>query len=382
VTSPRALGAYYFCYFAAVGVFEPYLTPFWREQGLAPATYGLLLAILPAVSVAAPFLWTAAADLTRRAERIFLWNTGVCAAAALAIPHVRGAAPAAAAVLLFALARAPLVPMANSFTLRVLAGRRERYASIRLWGTLGYIGSALLAGVLVDRVGLWVGIHGIGLAMAGAALVALLGRSRAQPVLPPVLGRDILRVLADRRLQALLLAAALARLSFGPYETFFTIHLEQLGLSRTFAGLAWGLAAGSELAVMLAWPRLAAAAPPRTWVLLALGAHGLRWLLAAVAAAPAFLLLIQLTHALTFGAFYLAAVQEVDAAAPERLRATAQGAFASLGFGLGGATGNALSGLLYGALGMRGLYAAAAGVACLATAAYALAAPAPRKAGP
>ncbi len=72
----------------------------------------------------------------------------------------------------------------------------------------------------------------------------------------------------------------------------------------------------------------------------------------------------------------------MDAAAPERLRATAQGAFASLGFGLGGATGNALSGLLYGALGMRGLYAAAAGVACLATAAYALAAPAPRKAGP
>ncbi|MFB3816577.1 MAG: MFS transporter [Candidatus Methylomirabilales bacterium] len=382
MTSSRALAAYYFCYFAAVGVYEPYLTPFWREQGFSPRELGLLLAILPGVAVAAPFLWSAVADLTRRTQLVFLANTWLCAAVALAIPHVRGALPAAATVLGFSLLRSALIPIANSFTLRALSGRREGYAAVRLWGTVGYIASAVLAGGAMDRIGLRAGIHGIGLGMACAGLTAAAGRSRQPVALPPVRVADILRVLADRRLQLLLLAAAVARVSYGPYETFFTIDLEQRGLSRTFAGAAWALAAGSELLVMLQWPRLCAAAPARTWILLALGTHALRWLLSAAAGGPALLLLVQLTHALTFGAFYLAAVQEVDALAPDGLRATAQGAFASVAFGLGGSVGNVLSGAGYEALGMRGLYLAAALVAGLATALYALGAPAARKAHP
>jgi PPP family 3-phenylpropionic acid transporter len=376
VTSPRALAAYYFCYFAAVGVYEPYLTPFWREQGFSPYELGLLLAILPGVAVLAPFFWSAAADLTRRAESIFLVNTALCAVVALAIPYVRAVLPAAAILLAFSLLRSALIPIANSFTLRALGGRREGYAAVRLWGTVGYIATAVLAGMVIDRLGLAVGMHGIGLAMACCAVMAIAGRSRQPAALPPARVLDILRVLADRRLQLLLLVTALARVSYAPYETFFTIDLARRGLSRTFAGSAWALAAGSELLVMLQWPRLCAAAAPRTWILLALGAHVVRWLLSAAGGGPGVVLLIQLTHALTFGAFYLAAVQEVDVLAPEGLRATAQGAFASLAFGVGGAVGNVLSGAGYQALGMRGLYLAAALVAALATAVYAGAAPA------
>jgi hypothetical protein len=39
--------------------------------------------------------------------------------------------------------------------------------------------------------------------------------------------------------------------SYGLYGTFYTIHLERFGFSRSFAGAAWALAAGSELVVML-----------------------------------------------------------------------------------------------------------------------------------
>lgn len=372
MTSPCALAAYYFWYFAAVGVFEPYLTPFWRHAGFSPSQFGFLLALLPGVAIAAPFLWTAVADLTRLGQPIFLLNTAVCAGAAFLIPNLRSFLPAAAAVLLFSLVRSPLIPIANSFTLRALGTRREGYAAVRLWGTIGYIGTAIAAGAVIDRVGLALAIYGIGLAMLACAITAWLGRSRQRLALPPARVRDILQVLADRRLQVLLVAGGLARLSFGPYETFFTIHLEQLGLSRTFAGTAWAVAASSELLVMLAWPRLCAAAGPRVWLGVGLGAHAVRWLLSIGAVSPAFLLLIQLTHALTFGAFYLAAVQEVDAVAPDGLRATAQGVFSSVAFGLGGFAGNSLSGVLYEPLGMRRLYAGAAVIAAAAAAVYAV----------
>ncbi len=380
MTNPHSLAAYYFWYFAAVGVFEPYLAPFWRDAGFSPGQFGFLVALLPGVAIGAPFLWTAAADLTRRVQPIFLFNTMVCAAVAFLIPGLRGFLPTVATVLVFSLVRSPLVPIANSFTLRALSGRPERYASVRLWGTIGYIAAAVAAGTVMDRVGLARGIYGIGIAMLACAVTAWVGRSRERLVLPRARLDDIREVLGDRGLQRLLLAAGLARLSFGPNDTFFSIRLEQLGLSRSFAGTAWGLAAASELAVMLVWPRLSRAMTPRTWLRLALAAHAVRWALLAVAASPASLLAIQLTHALTFGAFYLAAVQEVDAAAPDGLRATAQGAFSSITFALGGFLGSTLSGLLYAPLGIRGLYVGACLVALAATVVYGRGGPAARKA--
>ena len=43
LTSTRSLAAYYFWYFAAIGVYEPYLTPFWLHLGFSPAQLGLLV---------------------------------------------------------------------------------------------------------------------------------------------------------------------------------------------------------------------------------------------------------------------------------------------------------------------------------------------------
>jgi len=370
LTSTRFLAAYYFWHFAAIGVFEPYLTPFWQHLGYSPAQLGLLNAIYPAVAAFAPFLWTAYADVSRRGEAIFLRNTWLSAAIALWLPNLNAGLPVALAFLAFAIFRSPLISLANSMVFRVLAGSPERFAAIRLWGTLGYILTAVGAGILVDRIGLRAGMYGIALATLACGLVAWIGRSRERVSLPPVHLRDFLELVRDRRLVLLLGAASLARLSFGPYTTFFTIHLEDLGHSRTFAGVAWALAAASELVVMLCWTRMGALASGRTWLTLAMGAHALRWVLSIPAREPGLLLLIQLTHAFTFGVFYLAAVERVDALAPEGLRATAQGLFASVTFGLSGLLGNALSGILYEPLGMAWLYAAAAFVAAAGTTLY------------
>jgi PPP family 3-phenylpropionic acid transporter len=370
LTDTRFLAAYYFWYFAAIGVYEPYLTPFWQHLGFSPAQLGLLNAIYPGVAAFAPFAWTAYSDITRRGQAIFLFNTWLSAGIALALPNLNGLVPVALAFLAFAIFRTPLIPLANSIAFRVLAGSPQRFAAIRLWGTIGYVLTAVGAGILVDRIGLWAGMHGMALATVACGVVAWNGQSRERTRLSPVHFRDFLELLRDRRLALLLAAASLARLSFGPYTTFFTIHVEGLGLSRTFAGVAWALAAASELVVMLLWSRLCGLASARTWLTLAMGAHALRWLLSVPARDPAALLLIQTTHAFTFGVFYLVAVEQVDALAPEGLRAAAQGLFSSVTFGISGLLGNALSGFLYEPLGMAWLYAGAGCVAAVGTALY------------
>jgi PPP family 3-phenylpropionic acid transporter len=370
LTSTRYLAAYYFWYFAAIGVSEPYLPPYWRSLGFSSPALGLLNAIAPAITVLAPFLWTAYADATRQGERIFLINTCIAALAAVLFPNLAGFWPMAAAVLIYAAFRTPLIPLANSMTFRALAGRRQGYAAIRLWGTIGYILMAIGAGFLVDRIGLRAGMYGIALAMLACGVVGWVGRSRERSSLLSVHLGTFLQTLRDRRILLLLLATCLAQVSFGPYTIFFTIHLQHIGLSRGFAGTAWALAAGSELFVMLTWRRMSTLASARIWLTAALAAHAVRWGLFVIARDPAFLLAIQLTHALTFGVFYLAGVQMVDALVPDGLRATAQGLFASVTFGLGGLVGNVLAGLLYESLGMARLYTVAAALAAGATVLY------------
>jgi PPP family 3-phenylpropionic acid transporter len=325
---------------------------------------------MPGVSVFGPFLWTAYADATRKGERIFLLNTWICALVALLIPNSDRFVVVAAVILLFALFRTPLISLANSMTFRALADRREGFAAVRLWGTIGYIFTAMGSGIIVDRLGLWAGMHGIALTMIVCGLVGWFGQSRKRVVPPPVGLRDLFQPLQNRHFIFLLTASALARASSGPYETFFTIHLERLGLSRTFAGMAWALAAGSELIVMLCWARMCGRASPRIWMIAALVCHPLRWILSMCARDPFTLLLVQLTHAFTFGIFYLAAVQTVDCLVPDGLRASAQGLFASVTFGLGGLVGNSLAGFLYEPLGMTWLYGAAALVSAGSTVLY------------
>ena len=315
---------------------------------------------MPGVATVAPFLWTAYADATRGGDRIFLWTTWLSAAAALLLPNAQRFVPAALGIFCLAIVRTPLIPFANSMTFRAIQDRPQRYAAVRLWGTVGYIVAAVGAGSIMDRLGLRAGMYGVAVAMLACGVVAWAGRSRERFRLAPVGVPEILESLRDRRLLILVTATGLAWVSYGPYGTFYTIHLEHLGFSRAFAGLAWALAAGSELVVMLLWPRMCGWATPRTWLIVGLSAHPVRWLLSSIAYDPVLLLAIQLTHAFTFGVFYLAAVQSVESLVPDGLRTTAQGVFASVTFGVGGLVGNSLGGLLYEAIGMTALYIAAA----------------------
>lgn len=349
---------------------EPFLAPWWRQIGFSSAEIGLLTGIMPATAAVAPFLWTAYADATRRGDLIFRWSVWISALAGLLLPILTWAPAVALCMGVFAAFRAPLIPLANSMTFQALGGRRVGFAGVRLWGTVGYIVTAVLLGVLVDRVGLRVGLLGIPLSLAACGSVAWLGRSRERAVLPPVGLRDILESLRDRRLLRLVAASGLVWVSYGPYATFFTIHLDSLGFSRSFAGLAWALAAGSELAVMLGWSRMAGWTSGRNWFLLALAASPLRWLLAAAASGAPLLLAVQLLHAFSFGVFYLAAVERVDRLAPPGLRATAQGVFAAATFGIGGLLGTVGGGLAHELLGMRGLYLASAAVSILGVLVY------------
>src|SRR5690606_24287883 len=82
----------------------------------------------------------------------------------------------------------------------------------------------------------------------------------AIPALParrPAKARtSLLAMLRRRDVQVFLACAFLMQFSHGPYYTFYTIYLDELGISRGQAGMLWALGVLAEVLLFLVMPRL------------------------------------------------------------------------------------------------------------------------------
>ena len=107
---------------------------------------------------------------------------------------------------------------------------------------------------------------------------------------------------------------------------------------------------------MFGWRRIASRFPARDLLSFALVLVALRWFLYSLAQGPAAILFIQLFHGVAFATFYLSSMAILDEMAPPSLRATSQGMYSALTFGLGSFLGGPVSGLLFDRLGMAALF--------------------------
>jgi PPP family 3-phenylpropionic acid transporter len=99
---------------------------------------------------------------------------------------------------------------------------------------------------------------------------------------------------------------------------------------------------------------------------LAFVASALRWGGLALTSSAPVIAALSLLHGMTFGAFYVASIAFVARHVPPHLRASGQGLFAAITFGLGGLVGNTTAGAGYDWLGGHRLFAVAAGLELLA----------------
>jgi len=153
----------------------------------------------------------------------------------------------------------------------------------------------------------------------------------------------------------------LAQASHGPYYTFFSIYLEDLGYTRTLIGVLWALGVVAEIIIFLLMHRLLPCYGARNLLLTALLITVIRWLL--IAAQPQnlpILLIAQIMHAASFGILHASAIHMVHRLFPGRLQGRGQALYSSLSFGLGGAIGSLLSGYVWSNLGASWIYYMAA----------------------
>lgn len=350
--------------FAAIGVTQPFLPAFLAARGLTPGEIALALAL---GSLARLLAGPAAGRWADALGDARLLLGGLALLGLL----VAGGFLAAAGLLgfilvqvLLGIAMAPQVPLADALCLAAARQGLFDYGQVRAAGSVAFMVAAMLAGWLV---GVWG--YGAVPVLIGASMLATLAATLLMPRPPPRPPRRAsggfgatLRLPGFARL---LLLSGLIQSSHAAYYGFGSIHWTAAGHSTATIGLLWALGVVGEVVLFLLGRRLMARVGPRGMALLAAGAGLLRWgLMASTVWLPA-LALMQVLHALTFGAQHLAAMHMILRLVPAEQAGTAQALHAALGVGLLMGLLTLLSGPLFAAWG-GGVFLLMAGLCALA----------------
>lgn len=348
--SPWRLSSFYFWYYAAVGALSPYFGRWVVESGHGALAASMVMALWYATRVLAPPLWSW--GCSRAAEPLLWLRAGAWASAAgfagfLLFDSLTGVLLTMAVFSFFANA---IMPQFEALALARLDQQRERYARVRVWGSVGFVLVAMGYGPLLDWLGgAWLPALMLPLLIAVAISTQRLG-GHAPAGLASAEGPalDLREVLARAEVRRFLLVAFLMQLSFGPFYVFYTLHLGQHGHAGPAIGLLWGAGVLAEIGMFLTMSRVFGRWPAQAVIALCVGATALRWgVVASLPQAFGLMLLAQLIHALSFGAFHAATMQRVGQFFPGRLAQLGQSLLYGFSSGLGGVLGALLAGLAF-----------------------------------
>ncbi len=255
---------------------------------------------------------------------------------------------------------APIIAFLEAFAMDVLGKTKHRYGRTRAWGSIAFIAVVLILGKMIDRysVGIVIAlvlVISAAQAMAATAMPRISPQRSAQP-------HDAVRLFSGHTV-VFLLCAFLMLVSHGAYYGFFSIHLVQLGHGGSFIGLCWALASSAEVVVMINSPRLFARFSFKRVLAVSFVVAALRWGILYATQSAMVILVSQLLHAITYGAFHMAGILYMDQLAPASDKTLGQVLNNAVTYGLGLTVGFFVSGALYDAGHTAPLFLFSAGVA-------------------
>ncbi|MGH1588033.1 MFS transporter [Methylobacterium phyllosphaerae] len=354
--------------YAAYGTESPFLPSLLAERGLTPGEIGIALAAGTLMRLAAGPVAGHCADrydATRAVLSIAATASGLISFAYLA---GYGFWPLLTVSVLHASAIAALAPLADALALAV--AEREGtfpYGWVRGAGSAAFVLGILASGLLVARAGLASIIVSSGLLfLVMAVATARVPSAPARDALPSLGLGGLRELLALAPFRRMLVVAALVIGSHALNDGFAVIRWREAGIGAGAISLLWSEAVASEVLVfVLLGPWLLARLGTARAAMLAASLGVVRWSAMASTAAVPVLAAIQPLHGFTFALLHLAAMQLIARVVPERLSASAQTLYGTLGLGVASAVLTATGGLLFAALGagafwvMAGLCAAA-----------------------
>jgi len=360
------LSSFYFWYFAFIGAFAPYFALYLKSIGFSASQIGMLLAVNPVARIFGPSIWAWLSDHYRARGPLIRITAVGTALIFVGVFFSTKFGWMFLSLMLLNVFWCGVLPLAESATLSLVGASVGAYGRVRLWGSVGFVGVVIAGGYLLD----YLGIEALGpmiliLLILMAASTFPLPRDRAGSRQAEHF--PILSIVRRPAVLALLAGFFLMQVAHGPYNAFYSIHLVEAGYSKKAVGWLWALGVVSEIVLFIWLPRLMRAFSLNQILMASFGCAFVRFLLIAWGVQSlAVMLLAQLMHAVTFGAYHSAGVALMHQIFRGRNQARGQAIYTSLGYGLGGTLGALMAGCVWGSGGAEVTFTIAAIAALLA----------------
>jgi PPP family 3-phenylpropionic acid transporter len=359
------IAGFYFFYYAFVGMFAPYWSLYLKSIHFDAIEIAILLSMQPVMRMIAPNIWGWLADHTGQkllVVKIAATLSAICYLGVFATTSFWGMLLVLALMSFFWSASMPLV---EATTLTYLGKNSARYGRIRSWGSVGFITSVVGLGYAFDYIAIY-WLLWAGLVCEIGILIFARQIPSTQVQVHHTDHQPVRKIVLQPRVIALFSACFLMSVAHGPYYTFYSIYLVEHGYAKSAVGGLWALGVICEIGVFFLMPWLVRRFGFTRILLISFSAAIVRFILIGWGVDYLILLLIaQVLHAATFGAYHAASVGLVHEFFQGRHQSKGQALFGSLTYGAGGMLGGLASGPIWQHYGASVLYSCSAGMALL-----------------
>ena len=358
-------------YFAAIGAFNPYAPLWFKELGLSVFAIGVLVSLQSWTRLFAPYAWGALAD--RSGQRVWIIRVAALASFVAGAGFLLPVGPLGLGLVVFLMFsfNAAIVPLTETVVAARITDEQgnmdaRRYGRVRVWGSVGFLASVVLAGWWYQWLGLRV--------FAATTLVLLSLVVLAAWRLPMQRVRrteqgtaaPIASVLRRPEVAWFFAGLFLTVLAHSALYAFFSLYLIELGYGKGMVGLLWAVSVGVEIAWFAFQGRLMESASLHSWLLVSALLTALRFAVtAAFGQSLLLLMLAQCLHALTFAVQHTACIALITRYFPGPLRGRGQALYSVLGYGFSGVLGGLGGGWLAQHAGYASVFWAASAMGLL-----------------
>src|SRR5690625_891890 len=231
------------------------------------------------------------------------------------------------------------------------------FGSIRTWGSIGFALSSLVIGQLLNIFGVefmrWPYLlFGTILLIVAFQISDVKTTDNEQTIS----FRDLKLLIANKPFVYFLLIMMFITITHRANDSFIGLFIKELGGSESLVGLGWFIALVTEALVFAFAYKWFKKDRALLFIILASVLYTIRWILFAFSTEPWMVLVGQLLHGLTFGIFYLSAIDFVTRLIPETLKSSGHLIYYSVFFGISGIVGSLGGGAILDYLSGNHLY--------------------------
>lgn len=336
---PFFISAFYFFYFASVGVYVIFLPKVLHDIGYTPLYIGIIFAISPLMRFITPFFFLKKIDLT---HKVFINSLLVSIVLSFCFYFtINNFILFLINNLFLGISLSLILPYVEAIALSVL--QKERYGKIRLFGSIGFMLIALVLAKFLDNS--YVALHFYLVTVLCTALFAIIlsNKHTRQSTNEQSTNDDFSLI----KHWSFWLSMFLMQVSFGSFYNFYTIYETSKGISLDIVSYLWSFGVLCEIVMLYFQAPLLKRFDLMNLIKISIVLTSVRWFIVFLFGdSIAISFVAQAFHSLSF-ALYHSAVSMYLFSLYQNKKLAQQFLF-GVAYGLGGFVGALVAGKLYG----------------------------------